>query len=418
MDPPNKAQRAPSESSSRQEHPTIYPPPPQAVFPVPRGSNTENSSGTSSSGSKRKRAVVDDSSDAGRSRARASSTSDFNNNTKTQVREQYNNKCWHCGASPADVCHVIGSRDNTFQDALRDGLIDFQEKHNPQNAIALCGTCHTNFDHVYNPSFFFLPTDLDYFLNYERQDRKRRRRLGCRTGTIPARMCPTAQTYQHHQRRQGVEGAGLGGLYTRLVINDFLPQYPGRAPFKPGPSEYGATKSWMGSPMASLQRAVLMLRRLNLYGIPREIRDALRQLQDAYSEELDLEGSDTSSQESIEPSKSEKTDFEEGGEKEYEDKRREHKVKSQQSGAGQRSASGNREQNDKEHIINKDERRMRTSEDKDYSEGNLEAALSQPRLRHYDIDCVLDPGNSLSRYWCWGPSATSEDAAKFFQRVL
>jgi hypothetical protein len=44
----------------------------------------------SSSGSKRKLAVVDDSSDAGRSRTRASSASDFNDNTKAQVREQYN----------------------------------------------------------------------------------------------------------------------------------------------------------------------------------------------------------------------------------------------------------------------------------------------------------------------------------------
>ena len=26
-------------------------------------------------------------------------------------------------------------------------------------------------------------------------------------------------------------------------MNDFLPQYPGRAPFEPGPSEYSATKS-------------------------------------------------------------------------------------------------------------------------------------------------------------------------------
>jgi hypothetical protein len=63
------------------------------------------------SGFKRKRAVVDDGSDAGRSRTRVSIMSDFNNNTKAQVREQYN---WHCGASPADVCHVIG-RDNTVR---------------------------------------------------------------------------------------------------------------------------------------------------------------------------------------------------------------------------------------------------------------------------------------------------------------
>jgi hypothetical protein len=113
MNPPNRAHRPPSDSSSRRGHPPIYPPPPAAVFPIPLDPSTDNSSGTSSSGSKRKRTVADDGSDAGRSRTRVSSTSDFNNNTKAQVREQYNNKCWHCGASPADICHVIGSRDNT-----------------------------------------------------------------------------------------------------------------------------------------------------------------------------------------------------------------------------------------------------------------------------------------------------------------
>jgi hypothetical protein len=171
--------------------------------------------------------------------------------------------------------------------------------------------------------------------------------------------------------------------------------------------------------MASLQRAVLMLRKLNLHGIPREIRDALRQLQDAYSEELDLNGSDTSSQGSIKPGIPEETNFEEGKGEKYEEKRREPRAKSQQSGAEQRSASGSREQQDKEeHIVNKDEERTRTSEDKDHSEANLEVAFSHPTLRHHDIDCVLEPGNSSSRFWRWGPSATSNDAAKFFQRVV
>ena len=227
-------------------------------------------------------------------------------------------------------------------------------------------------------------------------------------------MCPTAQTYQDHQRQQGVEGTGLGGLYTRIVINDFLPQYPGRAPFQPGLSEFGATKSWTGSPMASLQRAVLMLRKLNLHGIPWDIRNSLRQLQDAYSEELDFSGSDTSSQASIEPDVSEQTNLEDGeaGKEKY--KGRESKAKSQQSRANQRSASGNWEQDVQEHIINKDARRALASEDEDHSETNL----LHPRLCHQDVDCALQQGNSSSRLWRWGPSATSEDAAKFFRRVL
>jgi hypothetical protein len=66
---------------------------------------------------------------------------------------------------------------------------------------------------------------------------------------IPGGCVLTAQTYQDHQRRQGVEGAGLRGLYTQIIINDFLPEYPGCTPFQPGPSEYGATKSWTGFAM-------------------------------------------------------------------------------------------------------------------------------------------------------------------------
>lgn len=108
MDPPDESDR----TSSHRGRATIHPP---IFFPAPQTPSTNRSSGSSSSGTKRKRVAADDHSDVGTlpSRTRASSTSDFNNNTKVQVRDQYNNQCWHCSASPADVCHVIGSRDNT-----------------------------------------------------------------------------------------------------------------------------------------------------------------------------------------------------------------------------------------------------------------------------------------------------------------
>ena len=226
-------------------------------------------------------------------------------------------------------------------------------------------------------------------------------------GTIPARMCPTAQTYQNHQIYQGVEGAELGGLYTRIVINDFLPQYPGRAPFQPGLSEYGATKSWTGSPMASLQRAVLMLRKLHLFGIPRDIRNALRLLQDAYSEELDLDGSDTISQGSIELGESEEAYSEEGRGGKHEGKRK---------GGELKPASENIERDG--HIPNEDKERTSASKGAVHSEANLEVVLSDSRLRHQDTGCALEQSHNTSRFWRWGPYATSEDAAKFFQRVL
>jgi hypothetical protein len=74
-----------------------------------------------------------------------------------------------------------------------------------------------------------------------------------------------------------------------------------------------------------------MLRKLSFYRIPREIRDNLRQLQDAYSEELDLGGLDTSSQGSIElePGKPEENGLEEGRGEMFGNGRREPGTKSQ-----------------------------------------------------------------------------------------
>ena len=232
-------------------------------------------------------------------------------------------------------------------------------------------------------------------------------------------MCPTAQTYQDYQTHQGVEGAEVGGLYKRIVIKDFLSQYPGRPPFQPGYSEYGATKPWTGSPMASLQRAVIMLRKLNLYGIPREIRDALRRLQDAYSDELDLDGSDTSSQGSAVAGETEDIDCEEGREEICRDRTREDRAKSQEtSRASRRSANRDREQDCEEPGVEEDKEGSGASKCEDYSEVNPEVVLSYPRLHDIGTNCVSEPDRNASRLWRWGPCATSEDAAKFFQRVL
>jgi hypothetical protein len=170
--------------------------------------------------------------------------------------------------------------------------------------------------------------------------------------------------------------------------------------------------------MVRQNHAVLMLWKLNLHRIPRDIRDALRQLQDAYSEELDINGSDTSSQGSIELGELEESDYEEGKGEVYEYERGETRTKSQQGGTGQRSASGNTEQGNDEHEVNKEEGRKSNLEEKDHSEANLEVEFSHPSLRHHDIDSILKSGNSSPQFWRWGHSATSSDVAKFFRRVV
>jgi hypothetical protein len=65
-------------------------------------------------------------------------------------------------------------------------------------------------------------------------------------------------------------------------------------------------------------------------------------VQDAYSEELNLNGSDTSSQGSIELREPEENDYEEGRGEVYEYERGETRTKSQ-GGAEQRSVRGNTE---------------------------------------------------------------------------
>lgn len=221
----------------------------------------------------------------------------------------------------------------------------------------------------------FLPTDLEYFLEYERQDQKRRRQIARRTGTMPTRMCPTAQTYQEYQMNHGVQGAESGGLYTRIVIYDLYQQWPGRHPFRPGLSEFGATKSWTGSPMASLHRAVVMLRKLNLSGIPREIRDGLRELQDLYSEEVDIGGGDSSDA-------SDESDIEGTEELPHE------------------PLEGNEEP-----------QRLEKNNDLETGQGDLVRGGPKEGM-----------GNTLSTNnpacWKWGPGATSQDAVRFFRRVL
>jgi hypothetical protein len=115
-----------------------------------------------------------------------------------------------------------------------------------------------------------------------------------------------------------------------------------------------------------------------------------------YSEELDLNGLDTSSQGSIELGELEENDYEEGRGEIYKYERGETRTKSQQGGAELRSASGNTEHGNIEYEVNKEEARKTNLEEKDHSEANLEVEFSYPSLRRYDIDSILKSGNSSS----------------------
>lgn len=99
---------------------SIFPLPPHAILPPPQRPGDGNTSSHSSSSGKRKQQFDNASSVRQRSfPARSSNVSDFSSTLKAKVKADYGNKCWHCGASPVDVCHIIGNRDETVSTRRR-----------------------------------------------------------------------------------------------------------------------------------------------------------------------------------------------------------------------------------------------------------------------------------------------------------
>lgn len=74
----------------------------------------------------------------------------------------------------------------------------------------MCSNCHILFDHVTCPVLFFVPADLDFFIQFEKNDRKRRMREGIDTSS---RRCPTVEDYRDHSINQGdITESDAGGL--------------------------------------------------------------------------------------------------------------------------------------------------------------------------------------------------------------
>jgi hypothetical protein len=239
-------------------------------------------------------------------------------------------------------------------------------------------------------------------LDPERHDQKRRRKICRRTGTIPARICPTARTYQDYQIKNGVKGAEWGGLYTRIVIHDFLPEYPGRVSFCPGLSEYGGIKSWTGSPIASLHRAMLTLSNLSISGISPGIQEVLLKLQDLYRE-----GSNISQDDSLDIS--DESDIEVTEECLSEPLQANKASERLENLDGLETVLGKRICREKEEIGDM----MSTVEVKGEGHGKVSIQLKNENGAGEFCNFI-----DSSRFWKWGPGATSEDAATFFRSVV
>ncbi|TKA39991.1 hypothetical protein B0A49_13781, partial [Cryomyces minteri] len=213
--------------------------------------------------------------------------STFSGSVRDQVaRLDDGSTCWHCGASPTDICHVIGKKDRDFDRLVQEGLITFEQLGDVGNAIPLCPLCHRNFDDMVNPGFIFVPADLEYFIQYEEADQDRRREIGKRTGAVPIRVAPTAESYRDHQiRAEAIDAHACGGTYLRFTLRDYFPKL-GQPPFVPGPGPFVNPEPWHGAPTAALQRGFRVLGNPLLRGIPRKIKQSLHTLLALYQEEV------------------------------------------------------------------------------------------------------------------------------------
>ncbi|KAL8635597.1 MAG: hypothetical protein Q9228_006928 [Teloschistes exilis] len=248
-------------------------PAPSSMPPPPSPSLSRSVSSSSVLG-KRRRARIDSSHDGSQSGFFTRAQDSFTDSTKDRIEAANGgNMCWCCGEKFIEFCHVIGRRSRRlFEELSRRCLLTTNDLSSAANGVPLCPTCHTFFDAHDFPGRTFFPADLEYFLDFERQDFERRQRQYEVTGEWPTRVVPTAQDYLQHQANI-LPPEASGGLYKRMFL-DGNAHILGEDPKFP-------PKSWHGCPLAALSRAFHSLGTQS-HLFPREIREQLRQLQDLY----------------------------------------------------------------------------------------------------------------------------------------
>lgn len=203
--------------------------------------------------------------------------------------------CWHCNAPKSHICHVIGRRERVvtdnmspvrvdavadtsqlFQELQSQGRLGIQHPDQAENAIPLCPLYHDALDELSCPGWVFIPTDIQYFLDFERRDYKRRREVVDSTGASTVRVSPSPGQYLQHQRKE-VEEDAHGGLYACYILRHYMGRIPGLAQVQPGLSPYTEPKPWHGDPMAALWKAFKAVE-MTPPAFPAEVRDMLMEL--------------------------------------------------------------------------------------------------------------------------------------------
>ncbi|KEF50845.1 uncharacterized protein A1O9_13101 [Exophiala aquamarina CBS 119918] len=248
-----------------------------AMLPPPVPASNETSS--SSSSRKRNRSDIDSANESS-----TSSTSLFSRRTKQKIVERNNGgRCWHCGGGAPDIAHVISKKDGSFSKYVAWGLLTFDHLGDEQNGLPLCPSCHRAFDDINNPGLIFIPTHLEYFIDFELKDYNNRLDVARRLSHVPPRIVPTPQMYADYlQGRQILSPETKGGSYWRYTLRDFFPVNADKS-FIPGLGPFKEPGSWCGAPMAALRRAFQVISDPTIEGIPEDQLEQLWQLRRLYA---------------------------------------------------------------------------------------------------------------------------------------
>ncbi|PLN78865.1 hypothetical protein BDW42DRAFT_174029 [Aspergillus taichungensis] len=238
-------------------------PPPSLPRPRVRNTQVSRSMGSLASGSD------------------VSHSSGFSETTRGQVEALYEEKCFACAVPYPEIAHVIPKADHAIEVWVQRGLVDFP-LNSLTNAVPLCPTCHSQFDNHLDPGFVFVPKDLQYFIDYEREDHERRKNAIIE-GACAQIHVPTAAMYKEHQSKKGViQSDATAGLYTRIFVKEYM--WPGFF------ENFKQPLPWHGAPIASLRKAFLLLSSCRIGSVDATLIKQLTTLFYLYFVNTDAEG--------------------------------------------------------------------------------------------------------------------------------
>lgn len=316
-------------------------------------------------------------------------------------------QCWHCSAPKSHICHVIGRRERVlFQELRSQGRLSIQHPEQAENAIPLCPLCHDALDEISSPGWVFIPADLQYFLDFERRDYRRRREMFDSMGACTVRVSPSPGQYLQNQRKE-VEEDAHGGLYICYVLRHYMGRIPGWAQMQPGLSPYTEPKPWHGDPMAALSKAFKAVGMTPL-AFPAEVRKKLMELSILYGTNDQLLKVQIRRQPALDsqasPGLSPCDRAHEEGEPQSKTGTRRNRARTRQ-----RTPSPPKRQRDASHG--------------QQAHSTILKRKRPPEEAHEDI--YTSPSDTSDRrkrpmreaHWKWGPGATSEIAMKFYESI-